>query len=134
MNNQCYWPLTRCPNCNEQYCEKCETHTCRQKTNRQLFVSLMRKPEMSLLRQALLHLKYDKDMDWRDIMEIDVSCDPLTPIGSIWMIMTDRFQIYTIWAGHPDMGYDRFHFMWLHNPNTANCPCEDCRAHPLLNS
>ena len=24
----CYWPLTRCPDCGESYCEKCDPHIC----------------------------------------------------------------------------------------------------------
>lgn len=126
MNNQCYWPLTRCPKCNEQYCEKCGTHTCKQKTDRQLFVSLMRKPEMRVLLQCFVHLKMDKGLDWRDLPELEVHQDRYETLGrTLWIVDTAMFRM-TTWD-YEDLSYEHINFAWNHE-NSWKCKCPDCEV------
>lgn len=124
---QCYWPLTRCPKCNEQYCEKCEQHTCPEWfINRYLFVSLMRRPEMALLRHALTHLKMDTAVDWRKLKDFTIeSHDSYGPFDPFWRLDTNEFGLFVWLRPNTEIDWASFEMYWDHVED-GPCKCYFC--------
>jgi hypothetical protein len=58
---------------------------------RVLFLSVMRRPEMFLLRLALRCLKYDGGIDWRDAEYIEVSSGHLS---GHWGVAVNQYYVY----------------------------------------
>lgn len=122
------WLHTDQPNGGGWSCVICRQDIEWRQERRRLFIALMRKPEMQILRLALRYLSFDRGIDWRRVKSWEIVCNPPRPDGSLWILVTDKFQIDTIWYGHPDMNYNQFTFEWLHDPSSARCRCEHCTA------
>lgn len=91
-------------------------------SERALFFSVMRRPEMRLTRAALHWLKWEYGsghVDWRDITSMEiVSIDP-------WTLWVNHHEIFTIW---PEKKNPLF-FVWaLHNEDNPCCQCEECES------
>lgn len=88
-------------------------------SERALFFSVMRRPEMRLTRAALHWIKWEYGEDWRNVTELEIiDTDP-------WVLMVDHHEIITIW---PKTKNPRFHVWALHNEDDTLCKCEECEA------
>lgn len=102
---------------------------------RRLFFSLMRRPDMRLMRLALRSLAND-DIAWRDIREVEMLCVP-SKHGS-WLLRTDRFLVHCVCFEHPQLSYEDFSTYWNHveehggrEDSNPDCKCLDCRWQAL---
>lgn len=69
-----------------------------------IFIQIMRRPEMRVLRLALRHLDWDKGIDWHMIREIET----VFYAPGCWMMNTDIIQVVSLNVS-PEMTYEDFH-------------------------
>lgn len=98
---------------------------------RRLFFSLMRRPDMRLMRLALRSLAND-GIDWRDIDSLEMLCIP-TVHGS-WLLATERFMVHCVAPNSSTLTYEDFSTYWNHveehggrADSNPDCKCLDCR-------
>jgi len=91
--------------------------------NRALFIATMRKPEMRLTRQALLHLKECGD-DWQAITELEACRYGYR--NDCWYLATQTRLCITLDADNEAHTPDDFFSFRLHNPDDPACQCEFC--------
>lgn len=106
---------------NEQFFAPALAEIQWRKEARRLFFSVMRKPEMRVLRKALMHLKLEREIDWRALP--DLTIDQYTE--SSWMLSSYGFILVCLNTESPRLTYEDFWFSWTH-VGRPDCPCEDC--------
>lgn len=89
---------------------------------RRLFMSVMRMPEMRLLRLALRHLRDDAGIDWRDIQEIQL----FTLSDGSWCMDTDKYLVYCLYPQDTELDYEDFSVYWHHVDDDLGCRCWMC--------
>lgn len=100
-------------------------HEClEQHKKRCLFVRLLRRPEMRLLRLALLHLKWEKGVDYHTIHEIEMTT---YNDGQCYLLMTDKWQVVCLDTRNPHLTYEDFIALRLHDPEDEACECDACQ-------
>jgi hypothetical protein len=91
---------------------------------RRLFFSAMRRPEMRVLRAALWEMRWEHDIDWRDLTKLEIeSMQHLSDNDATWMLTTDHHLIYCM---DPASGPFHFYVVRLHDDSDPCCECEWC--------
>jgi hypothetical protein len=90
---------------------------------RRLFFAVMRRPEMRLVRMALWCVR-DAGWDWR--LSAEVKVKRWGEYDDCWILCSDEWQCWTLWADDPNLGIYHFQVMCI-GGNKANCHCEFCQ-------
>lgn len=90
---------------------------------RRLFISLMRRPEMRLVRLALRHINWCAGIDWRDIEEVWI--DPLHDLKSCWSLDTPEYFVQCFCPDVNTLTYDDF-MLWYRCTGQLGCKCYFC--------
>lgn len=93
-----------------------------QHARRRLFFAAMRRPEMRLVRAALRDMRWDKNVDWRDITSMEIL--PQSEWSTTWVLLTDKYESICLWPEHLRLD---FHLWRLHDAADPACPCEYCQ-------
>lgn len=88
---------------------------------RRIFFSVIRRPEMHLVREALHQLKWDEDVDWRAMPEMELFRYGYR--NDCCMILCGAYMLVCLDV-NADTPY--FTFLWLHDEQNASCRCEFC--------
>lgn len=92
---------------------------------RRLFVRTMRKPEMRMLRLALRYLDWDKGIDWQSVQSL--YCEYYAD-DRCWMLTTDKYLVVCLDAQNPNLTYEDFYLIRLHQEGDPACLCEFCET------
>lgn len=103
---------------------------------RRLFFSLMRRPDMRLMRLALRNLKWNNSEEWRDIASLEMLCIP--SVHGSWLLATERFMVHCVAPNSSTLTYEDFSTYWNHveehggrEDSNPDCKCLDCRWQAL---
>ena len=88
---------------------------------RRLFFSVMRRPEMRVLRLALRSLDWNQGIDWQNLPNLTI--DQYT--DDAWMLVSEGLMLVCVNTQVRDLTYEDFLFFWTH-VDREDCPCEDC--------
>jgi|SRR5579885_567790 hypothetical protein len=92
-------------------------------SDRALFFSILRRPEMRLVRLALLHLHLERGLDWQQIRELAVFCSA----PGCWTMRTDRVLVVCLCPEKPDLSLFDFSSVFTHIAS-EDCRCDMCEA------
>ena len=90
---------------------------------RRLFLSLMRCPEMLLVRLALRSINWCAGLDWRDITEVEI--DPPHDLKACWSLDTPEYFVHCLCPDARRLTYDDF-TLWYRCTGESGCKCYFC--------
>lgn len=93
------------------------------KENRRLFFSVMRHPEMRLVRLALRNIDWCAGLDWREITEVWI--DPAHDLKACWSLDTSRYFVQCICPDANPLTYEDF-LLWYRCTGKPGCKCYYC--------
>lgn len=98
------------------------------KERRRLFLSLMRRPEMRLVRLALRSINWCAGLDWRELKEVWI--DPSHDLKACWSLDTPEYFVHCICPDANPLTYDDFE-LWYRCTGEPGCQCYFC-SYPRL--
>lgn len=90
---------------------------------RALFMNVMRKPEMNLVRAALHQLKWDETPDWRAISEMELFRYGYR--NECCMVLCGVFMLVCL---DVNAAIPHFILIWSHDEENPACKCEFCET------